>query len=88
MDILVDATRKTFEPVGEAVVSEPYAGAYVPARWYGLDRRATAIMLEIRRGPYLDEITGDPTAGINEVSAATASFLSRAIDSERLHRAR
>lgn len=87
-DLLVDAARATFAPVGDTAVNEPFDGAYVLTRWYGLDHRVTAIMLEIRRDTYLDEITGDPTAGIDEISAATARFLSLAMDSERLHRAR
>lgn len=76
-DFLVEAARRAFEPVGDSAVNEPFAGAYVPTRWYELDRRVSAIMLEIRRDTYMDEITGEPTTGIDRVTAATASFLHR-----------
>jgi N-formylglutamate deformylase len=76
-DFLVETARRSFEPMGESAVNEPFAGAYVPTRWYGLDGRVSAIMLEIRRDTYLDEVTGEPTNGIDAVAAATADFLRR-----------
>lgn len=73
----VEAAQQAFAPVGDAVVNEPFAGAYVPTRWYGRDARVSAIMLEIRRDTYLHETTGDPTTGIDEVIAAVVRFLRR-----------
>lgn len=86
---LVEAARQAFDSVGDSVVNEPFAGAYVPTRWHVLDRRVSAIMLEIRRDAYMNEVTGEPTTGIDEVSAATARFLNATIGSgRRPHRAR
>jgi N-formylglutamate deformylase len=82
-EFLVEAAGQAFEAPGDSVVDEPFAGAYVPTRWYGLDRRVNAIMLEVRRDTYLDEVTGEPTAGIDEVAAATARFLNRTLENER-----
>lgn len=72
---VVEAARRAFAHIGASVVNEPFAGAYVPTRWYGLDARMGAIMLEIRRDTYLDEVTGEPTTGIEAVTAAMAQFL-------------
>ncbi len=39
-------------------------------------------MLQIRRDTYMDEVTGEPTTGIDEVAAATTRFPNRAMDDE------
>jgi hypothetical protein len=49
----------------------PFAGALVPMRFYGKDLRVRALMIEVRRGLYMDERSGargpafdeDPFAG-------------------------
>ena len=66
---LVAALREALEADGFRVaVDRPFAGALVPLRWYGADARVTAVMLEIRRGTYLDEATGEPLAGLDGVA--------------------
>ena len=50
-------------------VDRPFAGALVPLRWYRADRRVSAVMLEVRRGTYMDEATGEPLAGFDDVAA-------------------
>ena len=48
-----------FEAQGfETAINTPFAGAMVPAKHYGLDKRVMAIMIEVRRDLYLDESTG------------------------------
>jgi N-formylglutamate deformylase len=74
-DFLAEAARRAFEPVGDSAVNEPFAGAYVPTHWYGIDRRVRAIMLELRRDTYMDEGSGEPTAGIDAIIAALVRFL-------------
>ena len=50
-------------------VDRPFSGSLVPSRWYGTDARVTSIMLEVRRGTYMDEGTGEPLAGFGGVPA-------------------
>ncbi len=42
----------------------------VPLDRYRSDRRVSAIMVEVRRGLYCDEATGDPLRGFESVRAA------------------
>jgi N-formylglutamate deformylase len=72
---LVEAARRAFAPVGDSAVNEPFAGAYVPTPWFGIDRRVRAIMLEMRRDTYMDELTGEPTTGIDAITSAVVRFL-------------
>ena len=57
-------------------VDRPFSGSLVPQRWYGVDPRVTSIMLEVRRGTYMDERTGEPLEGFDDV----ASRLRRAVE--------
>ena len=47
----------------EVTVNRPYAGALVPARWHGRDPRVSAVMIEVNRSLYMDELTGERTDG-------------------------
>jgi N-formylglutamate amidohydrolase len=50
-------------------VDRPFAGTIVPLRWYGTDPRVTSVMLEVRRGLYMDEATGEPLGAFDDVAA-------------------
>jgi N-formylglutamate amidohydrolase len=67
---LVDGLRTALEAEGFRVaVDRPFAGTLVPLRWYGIDPRVASVMLEVRRGTYMDEATGEPLAAFDEVAA-------------------
>jgi N-formylglutamate amidohydrolase len=51
-----------------AAIDRPFSGSLVPQRWYGTDPRVTSIMLEVRRGTYMDEGTGELLPGFDAVS--------------------
>jgi N-formylglutamate deformylase len=40
-------------------INEPFAGTYVPMKFYEKDRRVFSVMIEVNRRLYLDEMTGD-----------------------------
>jgi N-formylglutamate amidohydrolase len=68
-DPLVEALRTAFADEGFRVaVDRPFAGTLVPLRWYGSDRRVASVMLEVRRGLYMDEATGEPLPGLDGVA--------------------
>lgn len=57
---LADRLEVGFARLGLRVTRDaPFAGSYVPLKHYGRDRRVLAIMVEVRRGLYCDEATGE-----------------------------
>jgi N-formylglutamate deformylase len=46
---LVAAARAAFADCGDVAVNTPFAGCYVPLKHYRVDRRVTALMVEVRR---------------------------------------
>jgi N-formylglutamate amidohydrolase len=59
---LVTQSRAFFAAAGcRVAIDAPFAGAIVPMRHYRSDPRVRSIMLELRRGLYMDEATGEPT---------------------------
>ncbi len=57
-----------FEKVGWRVaVDRPFAGALVPMRFYRKDLRVSAVMIEVRRGLYMDERSGARLPGFEEI---------------------
>lgn len=66
---LVDAMQTALAAEGFRVaVDRPFAGTIVPLRWYGADARVTSVMLEVRRGTYMDEATGEVLAAFDLVA--------------------
>lgn len=63
--IFVDA----FAAEGWAVgLNAPFSGAMVPSRYFGLDKRVAALMIEVRRDVYMQEGTGTLSPSFGQVS--------------------
>ncbi|OIJ63289.1 N-formylglutamate amidohydrolase [Streptomyces mangrovisoli] len=73
-DALVDAARSAFAPFGETGLDSPFSGAYVPLRYYGVEPRVSALMVEIRRDTYMTEPGGPAGAGLERLAAALAEL--------------
>jgi len=64
---LREAAENVFLSQGWSVgIDWPYAGVLVPMDYYGTDRRVRAIMVEVRRGLYMDEGGGVKLEGVDE----------------------
>ena len=61
-------------------VNRPFSGSLVPLRWYAVDPRVRSIMLEVRRGTYMDERTGEPLAGFEAAAGRLRRAVARAIE--------
>ena len=73
---LRDVAVQVFERLGWRVaVDRPFAGALVPMRFYRKDLRVSAVMIEVRRGLYMDEGSGARLPGFDEVRKRIASAL-------------
>jgi N-formylglutamate deformylase len=65
---LRDSAVHAFEELGWSVMVDiPFAGALVPMRFYRRDLRVHAVMIEVRRGLYMDEGSGVRSPGFNLV---------------------
>lgn len=82
---LRDAVVDAFERTGFRVaVDRPFAGALVPMAFYGRELRVHAIMVEVNRGVYMNERTGERLAQFDDVRSRLVVALEDIID--RSHR--
>ena len=49
---LLDAANSSFPETWTLAINQPFAGTYVPLKFYGVDSRVQSIMLEIRKDSY------------------------------------
>jgi len=75
---LRDAAVAAFEAEGFSVlVNQPFAGAIVPTRWHGRDERVSAVMIEVGRWLYMDELSGEKCDHLNLVQERLQRALGR-----------
>lgn len=68
---LADAMAEAFANEGFRVRRDsPFSGTFVPSGFYGRDPRVRSVMIEVRRGLYIDEATAQRHPGYGEVRNA------------------
>ncbi|MDX3131513.1 N-formylglutamate amidohydrolase [Streptomyces europaeiscabiei] len=72
---LTAAAEEAFDGFGGTGVDSPFAGAYVPLKYYGHDPRVTALMIEIRRDVYMTEPGGAAGPGVGALADALARLV-------------
>ncbi len=78
---LRDLAVAAFEGLGWSVrIDRPFAGALVPMRFYQKDLRVRAIMVEVRRGLYMDERSGERLPSFHEVRRRLSDPLKAMMD--------
>ncbi len=77
---LVSALAAALRREGFSVaVDRPFAGALVPLRWLWRDARVSAVMLEVQRGLYCDERTGEALPSMRGVSRRLERAVAEAV---------
>ncbi|WDE97529.1 N-formylglutamate amidohydrolase [Lentisphaera profundi] len=80
---LVEGFREFFESRGFNVrINDPFPGCLVPMKFYQKDERVQAIMIELRRDLYMNEATGEKTAGYAELNQTLADLEQAIMNSE------
>ncbi|PWE10485.1 N-formylglutamate amidohydrolase [Streptomyces sp. BSE7F] len=72
---LLDAAREAFARCGETGLDSPFAGTYVPLRYYGRRAEVTALMVEIRRDTYMTEPGGPAHEGLARLASALTALV-------------
>lgn len=60
--------------------NRPFAGTYVPLRFWHSDHRVTSVMVEVRRDLYMDEKTGRETNGLVRMRRVIGQIIERFIE--------
>ena len=77
---LVEAFANAFETAGFCVrLNRPFAGALVPEQYHRKDARVNAVMVEVNRGLYLDEATGEPAPGFDKMARRIRRCIHKAV---------
>jgi N-formylglutamate deformylase len=83
---LRDIAVRAFEELGWSVaVNRPFSGALVPMRFYQRDLRVRVVMIEVRRGLYMDEWSGERLPDFEEIRERISTAL-RGITAVRMSR--
>jgi N-formylglutamate amidohydrolase len=78
---LAESFLAAFDEAGWRVARDtPFSGAIVPASRYRQDARVAAVMVELRRGLYLDEAAGSPLPGFEAFARRVREACVDAVD--------
>ena len=59
--------------------STPFSGAMVPGAYFRKDYRVTAVMIEVNRALYMDELTGEKDGGFESIAKSLRNCISHSI---------
>jgi N-formylglutamate amidohydrolase len=71
-DVMVAAVREAGHSV---TVDAPFSGALVPQAYYRKDRRVWSVMIEVNRGLYMDEQSGQKSQGFEQATSIVRKLI-------------
>ncbi|MSR86656.1 hypothetical protein EXS70_00575 [Candidatus Peribacteria bacterium] len=81
---LVKVAVGAFEECGLSVaINRPFQGTLVPMKYYQKDKRVLSVMIEVRRGLYMDEESGEKNERFPAVRSQIESALSSILKKEQ-----
>lgn len=72
--------RRIREAGLDVAANSPFAGSFVPPRFYRSDARVRSLMIDLRRDLYMDETTGRKSAGFEATRTLVKSLLALAAE--------
>ena len=60
--------------------NEPFAGSYVPLKYFQKDSRIKSLMIEVRRGTYMDESNGEKSNQFDLTKGLITEFIEQIVD--------
>jgi len=66
-------------------INEPFAGTYVPMKFYEKDGRVSSVMIEVNRKLYMDEATGERNNSFNDTKNIIDDLIDALIDTSSDH---
>ena len=60
-------------------INKPFEGCYVPSEFLGKDKRVKSIMIEINRGLYMNEDTGEKNGSFDEIKNIISTLIRQII---------
>lgn len=73
---LIDAAEKSFSRVGDIFLNEPYAGTYIPLKYYETNSSLRGLMMETRADTFLTSNL-KPHEGMDTVSTSLAALIDK-----------
>jgi N-formylglutamate amidohydrolase len=81
--LLADGLEAAFAAEGLRVARDrPFRGTFVPSGYHRRDARVRSVMIEVRRGLYLDEVRAERLPAFAAVAAAIGRVLARVVVAE------
>jgi len=77
---LIVFIRSFFEEMNlKTEINKPFPGCYVPIKFLHKDKRVKSIMIEINRGLYMDENTGEKKVSFTEIKSIIRKLMNQII---------
>lgn len=79
-DHVLDFVNHRFAEIYSVDINHPFAGTFVPGKYYLSDKRVISVMIEINRKLYMDEYTGQKATSYDGMKTVIRNIIEELID--------